>query len=322
MHRFRPGWGWSAAAPLSTGHTRERVRRRFNAFLIPMPLLDTPGGGGGGGGEGDDVPLTDELKVSDPSKYYRLYWKRESGAAAAFATRDETKRSLARLAELEKTQMTPEQRKEYDTLKAAQATAEEDRKKKAGEWDALRSDLLKKHEMEITERDQRLAQFERDIAEGEVRRAILAETDYFGGGDGSKTVLVGEMAVRQLGSYVKYEEYDFGGEIGKKRVLITRDASGNIVRNSKSGHPAPFNEAVEGLIASLPEKDHILRGSGKAGSGARGDGVLGDTTKIDLSRRITPEQARDPQVRKQLEEIGGGGLQMGRGFSRIAKATK
>lgn len=317
MKRFGPGRGWSAVDALSLV-TRDRVRRRFNAFPISLPLLDGAGGGGGGGGEGDDVPLTDELKASDPNKYWRIYWKKESGAASAFATRDETKRSLARLAELEKTSMTPEQRKEYDTLKAAQATAEEERKKKAGEWDTLRADLVKKHEDEVTARDQRIAQYERDIAEGEVRRAILAETGFFGGGDNSKTVLVGEMAVRQLGSYVKYEEFDFGGDIGKKKVLITRDAHGNIVRG-KDGRPAPFNEAVEPLITSLPEKDHILRGSGKAGSGARGEQVLDDKTRVDLSRPLTAEQQRDPKVLKQLQTVGGGGLQMGRGFARVGQ---
>lgn len=318
MHRFGPGRGWSPFESLSLV-TRDRVRRRFSPFQIAMPLLEGGGGGGGGGGD-DDVPLTDELKASDPNKYYRLYWKKEAGAASAFATRDETKKALARLAELEKTQMTPEQRKEYDGLKAAQATAEEEKKKKAGEWDALRSDLVKKHEAEIAARDERIAQYEKEIASGEVRRAILAETDYFGGGDNSKTVLVGDMAVRMLGEFVKYEEYDYGGDIGKKKVLVTRDAQGNIVRG-KDGRPAPFKEAAEGLIASLPEKDHILRGSGKSGSGASGDSVLGDKGKVDLSRStITREQARDPKVRKQLEAVGGGGIQMGRGFNRVPKS--
>jgi hypothetical protein len=62
-------------------------------------------------GAAGDPELTDALKASDPNKYWQLYWKKESGAAAAFATRDETKRRLVELDELKKNGLTAEQRR-------------------------------------------------------------------------------------------------------------------------------------------------------------------------------------------------------------------
>ncbi len=317
MKRFGPGRGWSAL-------TGERgVRRKQHPFgILDLPVFweEPGGGGGGGGGAGDDtVQLTDDLKKSDPEKYWRVYWKRETNAAAAFKDRDETKR---RIQELEKGQMTPEQRKEYDTLKANQAKLEEDRKRKEGEFDQWRADINQKHADELKTRDERLASLEKEIAGGEVRRAFLAATDYFGGGETSKTVLVADLAVDALGKYVSYEDYDFGHDGGgKKKTLIVRDSHGQIIRG-QNGRPAPFNEAIEPLIKSLPAKDHIFRGSGKTGSGARGEGVLDDKDAVDLSRPLTDAQKRNPKVLQQLEDHGGGGVQMGRGFTKAATLAR
>lgn len=316
-----PGRGWAGPMGASTGiaalllETRDRLRRRTPGFRLIDQLLFDTGGGGGGGGGGGDPELTEELKTSDPSKYWQAYWKKEAGAAAAFTSRDETKR---RIAELEKGQMTPEQRKEYADLKAAQAKADEEKKRKEGEFDAWRADIGKKHDEEIAARDKRLADLEQAIAHGEIRRAFLAETDYFGGGETSKTVLVGELAVDALGRYVSYEEHDFGGEIGKRKTLIVRGPDGRVIYG-KNGGPAPFKEALDELLSKHPGKDHILRGSGKAGSGARGDGVLDDKSKVDLSRTLTREQLKDPKVREQLASVGKGGLQVGRAFTQIGK---
>src|SRR3954465_10173864 len=138
MHRFGPGRGWSPRDAF-TLVTRDRVRRRLGrlgGWPLADPYCDGEGGGGGGGG---DPELTDDLKASDPNKYWQLYWKKESGAAAAFATRDETKRRLAELDELKKSGLSAEQRKEYDDLKTAAAAADEDKKKKAGEFETLRA---------------------------------------------------------------------------------------------------------------------------------------------------------------------------------------
>lgn len=318
MKRRNPGWG------LSLLPTRDRVVRRRSVARGTMPLmpelLDAGGGGGGGGGGDDDdkLQLTDELKASDPGKYWRVYWKRETKAAEAFGARDEVKRKIA---DLEKRKvLTPEQEKEYETLKTQAAKLEEERKRKEGEFDNWRADINKAHTEELSKREERLKALERQIAEGEVSRAFLGATDYFGGGETSKTVLVGQMAVNALGRYVSYEDYDFGGDDGKKPVLVVRDSKGAIIRG-QDGRPAPFGEAVDRLIKSLPEKDHILRGSGKSGSGARGEGVLDDKGNVDLSKPLTPEQARDPKVRAQLETIGGSGLQMGRGFKKAAALT-
>ena len=67
-----------------------------------------------------------------------------------------------------------------------------------------------------------------------------------------------------------------------------------------------------------PEKDHILRGSGKAGSGARGGG--GDrqkTGKVDFSN-LTAEQMRDPKIREEAKRrvSRAGGIVMGEAFER------
>lgn len=313
MKRFGPGWGFQRI----NAHRPRRKLRPFGVLDLPV-FCEEPGGGGGGGGGGDDntVQLTEDLKKSDPEKYWRVYWKRESGAAAAFKERDEVKK---RIAELEKGQMTAEQRKEYEALKTQAAKLEEERKRKEGEFDQWRADINKSHADELGQRDTRITTLEKEIADGEIRRAFLSNTDWFGGGETSKSILVGELAVDALGKYVSYEEYDFGSDGGKKKTLIVKDAHGQIIRG-QNGRPAPFNEAIEKLVSSLPTKDHILRGSGKAGSGARGEGVLDTQGNVDLSKPLTAAQKRDPKVLEALEATGGGGIQMGRGFSRLAQA--
>ncbi len=117
-------------------------------------------------------------------------------------------------------------------------------------------------------------------------------------------------AQRTLASFVSVEDNDKGDE-----VIVVKDVKGATILG-KDGNPAPFAEAIGELIGQLPNKDRILRGSGKTGSGSSG-GVTGGSSSgfIDAST-LTPEQARDPNVIKRLQaQVRRGGQISGRAYN-------
>jgi hypothetical protein len=103
------------------------------------------------------------------------------------------------------------------------------------------------------------------------------------------------------------------GSNGKRKMIVVRKPDGSRILGD-DGNPAPFGEAIAKLIAVLPDKDHILRGSQKAGSGASG-GSDYQPGELDLDH-LTDEQLRDPKVRQELHDRSAkaGGVQMGRAF--------
>jgi hypothetical protein len=292
MRRFAPGWAWLIG--------------------IAGPLFETEGGGAGGdggaggagGGGGKDA------------EFYK------SEAQKAFQARDEVKK---RLRELEEGGLviTADQKQRLADLEKAAADAEEARRKKEGEFEAWRKDVTTKHQTELQKASERTTALEREIAGDKISAAFGAATDFFGGGEKSKTILTPTLAHRALGEYVSYEEYDFGEDDGgKRKTIVVRDAKGKIIRGD-NGHPAGFADAIGRLIESHPDKDHILRGSGRAGSGARGgaDGRRGG--QIDWNN-LTPEQMRDPDVIEQAKRrtASAGGIVMGEAFERRAAAKR
>jgi hypothetical protein len=282
MRRFAPGW----------------------ASLIAMPMFEDPAdpGNPNPGGEKDAA-----------------YYKAE--AQKAFTARDEAKKRQRELEE-QGLIITPEQKKRLADLEEAAAKAEEEQKRKSGEFEAWRKDVTAKHQTDIQQRDQRLTALEQEIANDKIEAAFGAATDYFGGGEKAKTILTPRIAVRTFSEYVKYEEYDFGDEDGgKRKVIVVRDAKNKIIRGD-GGHPAPFNEAIGKLIESHPDKDHILRGSGKTGSGARG-GSGGKGGKVDFAN-LTAEQMQDPEIIAEAKRrtAAAGGIVMGSAFDRLAAGKK
>lgn len=225
-------------------------------------------------------------------------------AKKAFEARDKAKKEADDL------------RKQLDSIKAAEeeraAKIEEERLKKAGEWDAMKQSLVTKHTAELEQERKARQALEQSYTTEKVQAAFYGASDLFGGHDGSKTVLDGDMAAAVLGRYVSYEDVDVSGKTVK--AIVVRDVDGNVIVDGK-GNPAKFGEAMTELISQLPNRDRILRGSGKTGSGSSG-GATGDRTPIDL-RNLTPAQRRDPAVLKQLREsLPTGGLVMGEAYNR------
>jgi hypothetical protein len=143
-----------------------------------------------------------------------------------------------------------------------------------------------------------------------IEAAFLAATDWFGG-DSSKTILTGDMAHAYLGKYVSFEDVEIGGQTRKQ--IVVRDQDHNVILDGK-GNPAKFAEAIGELITQLPNKDRILRGSGKTGSGSSG-GASG-SQPIDF-RNLTAEQRRDPKVLAQIRaQQPKGGIVFGEAYNQ------
>jgi hypothetical protein len=284
MKRFGPGWA---------------------ALMIAMPMFQDPAdpGNPNPGGAKDAA-----------------YW--ESEAKRAFSARDEHKGKLKKLEE-DGLVITAEQKQRLADLEKAAADAEEEKKRKTGEFEAWRKDITSKHQTEIQKATERATALENEIANDKIAAAFGAATDYFGGGEKSKTILTPSLACKTFREHVSYEEYDFGEEEGgKRKTLVVRDVRGKIIRG-EGGHPAPFAEAIGKLIDTHPEKDHILRGSGKAGSGARGGGGGSNGKAIDFSN-LTQEQMRDPAViaESKRRTAAAGGIVMGDAWERASAAGK
>ena len=116
-----------------------------------------------------------------------------------------------------------------------------------------------------------------------------------------------------LGKYVHVEDVD-DDPLGY-RVIVKTPKGETIV--GKDGNPAPFADAIGELIALLPNKDRILRGSGKTGSGSSGGSNASPAT-IDVNRPLTRAQMADPKVRELLKRkhADAGGLVMGSAWER------
>lgn len=263
------------------------------ASFIATPFYDaTDDGGGGGGGAEKDAK----------------YWEAE--AKKAFTARDTAKAEAKKLAD---GQMSAEDRALFDKLKADQATAEEERAKKAGEFETLKTTLTKKHETELADRENKLSTLSDRFRRTVVRAELGAATDLFGGHEDALTVLDVDMADAVLGKFIHVEE-DEKSALGYRIVVKIGDEP---IVDGK-GNPAPLAKALAEVIETLPNRDRILRGSGKAGSGATGDGPRGKTKTVDVSRGLSREQRNDPKVIAQLKaQRSGGGLQLGRGFGRV-----
>jgi hypothetical protein len=80
----------------------------------------------------------------------------------------------------------------------------------------------------------------------------------------------------------------------KDGKIVAKDISGNpIYSRAKPGELAEFEEAIETLVESYPQKDHILKGNTNSGDGKRhasGNGNGPDLSKLSPVERIN--QAR------------------------------
>lgn len=178
---------------------------------------------------------------------------------------------------------------EYKTLKAEREAAEQERAKKAGEFDKLQQQLVQKHQAELTAEQQRREQAEQRLQRTVIGRAFSDAVDLFG--PSGKTIYLPSDAERIFGDRV---------QILEDGTVAVTDAAGDVILDGKTGKPASFAVAMAEYIDSLPDKQYRLRGSGKTGSGSPG-GATGvpSNQPIDASR-LTPQQRRDPKVLDQL----------------------
>lgn len=240
------------------------------AHLIAMPTFEDPPPDGGGGGGGKDA----------------AYWEAE--AKKAFQARDNVKAEMKKLQEAGLV-LTPEQKARQQELEDAAAKADEEKKRAAGQFDTLKQQLVEKHTAELTERDTKLSTLSTRFQNTVVRAEFGTASELFGGHAESKTVLDVDMAISYLGRYVSVQDDE---KDARGYRIVVKDAHGNEIVDGK-GNPVPFAKAIAEVIATLPNKDRILRGSGKAGSGSSGggDGIVKDADLETLTRQAAKGNA-------------------------------
>lgn len=260
-------------------------------------------GAGSGGGTG--APQGAPQSGGDAD-----YFREE--AKKAFKARDEYKAKVRALEESGRV-LTDEQVERYKALEQAAASAEEERKRKAGEFDQWRADITRKHETAL-QAEARKAQEATERFHNTLRDHAFSSASEWFGGAGAKTILTPEIAAAYFGRYVTVEVDDNGAE----RVVV-KDPNNHVILDAKTGRPAAFTQAIGELIGMLPTRDSILRGSGKTGSGSSGgSGGTDHGVDVDVRRPMTPAELRDPNVRAKVKQqmANAGGLQVAAGLTR------
>lgn len=230
-------------------------------------------------------------------------------AKKAFKARDEAKAALRKLQDSGLV-LTDEQKSRYAEMEAAAAKAEEDRAKKAGEFDTLRSQLVKKHGEELETERQARTKAETDIQSLIKENAFAQATDLFGAST-AKTIYSAKAAQKVFDEFVRVDVVD-----GKRRLVVL-GLDGQPLLDAKTGQPASFAQAMSELLEALPDKDQHLRGSGKTGSGNSGGAPGGRAPVVDITQ-LKPADFQDPKVREQVkrQQAQAGGLVQGRAWER------
>lgn len=250
------------------------------------------GGGSGDGGTG-----------SQDAEFYK------SEAKKAFAMRDKVKEEL-RKAQEAGLLLTAEQKERYTLLEEAAAKADEERKKKAGEFDSLRVDLIKKHDEAMKAEAIKVQQATERLHGVLKDHAFASASSWFGGSD-AKTILTPAIAAAYFGRYVAVEDHD-----GVDRVVV-KNPQGHVIADAKTGEPAAFSQAIGELIGMLPDKDSILRGSGKTGSGSSGgSNATGTVEDVEGLVALAASGNADAIKRLKARQAGLGGLTMGSSYSK------
>jgi hypothetical protein len=265
------------------------------------PYFHPEGEGGGGGGDAAAEALKKANFERDSANARALTLQKEIDALKAKVPSDE---DLARLKKLE----------------TDAATAEEERKKKAGEFETLKTELVNKHQAELRKAADDAVALQALITNGEIDRAFanayVDKTPLFGD-DKALTVFTSDIAADAFRKYVTVEMVD------GKPVVKVKDGTGKVVIDSKTGNAAAFGPALLEVINALPTKDRILRGSGKTGSGSSGGSGSGTSTgEVDFSN-LTQAQMRDPKIieASKRRTAAAGGIVSGEAWERTVKTT-
>jgi hypothetical protein len=172
-----------------------------------------------------------------------------------------------------------------------------------------------KQQAEKAEAEKAAIAAERDSARTELEKTLIGLK--FAGasalfGETGKTVLTPEIAEAYFSRFVSVEEID-----GRKSVVV-KDSDGHVILNSKTGKPADFADAMAEVIDAMPNKAHIIRGSGKTGSGSSGGSTSTSTANMDLAGLIAKARTGDKDALKALEQRQqrSGQMVMGRAFQQ------
>lgn len=238
------------------------------------------------------------------------------------SARGETAKLKKQLDELQKNMPTEEQRAKWQEMEAAAAKAEEDRQRKAGEFDELRRQIVERHDGQIKAKDKALAekQAERDAIDAELNNTLIG-LQFAGAaslfGPNGKTVLLPEVAQSYLGNRVAIQRDEKTGA----RQVVVKDAHGQVILDPKSGQPMEFGKAMEEVIDAHPAKQALLRGSGKSGSNSPGGG--NGLESKDLNN-LRPSDFADPKVREAVrrQQSSAGALQIGPAWDKLAAGRK
>lgn len=235
------------------------------------------------------------------------YYKAE--AQKAFQARDEAKAEIKRLRD-EGLVLSAEDRKVFNELIASKKKIEEDKLAAAGEYDKLRKQLEDSHATALETERNTAATLRTRLHEQIIAAQFGGAADLFGGHAGARTIFDAPTAMKVLGEYVKV-------------VDDPKAASGFRVEvagpDGKAVTGSTFAEQLGKVIDALPNKDRILRGSGKAGSGSGGPGD-GRSNSTD-TRNLKAEDFSDPKVRAAVKDDlrDSGGIVHGRAFDLVDK---
>ena len=185
--------------------------------------------------------------------------------------------------------------------------AELDRATKAGEFEKALRQLVEKHNAEKAELEKKATDAEAKRRTDRVARLFSDASDLFG--PTGKYNYIPSDAERVFSDRVKILDDD---------SIAVVDATGEIIRDAKTGRPASFSAAMSEYIESLPDRQHRLRGSGKAGSGTSGGANTGGSAKpIADFASLTPEQRRDPKILEAIKKSRpNGGMVFGEAYNR------
>ena len=233
----------------------------------------------------DTTETTETTETEKPKTNDAEFYKAE--ARKAFEARDRVKEELRRLQD---SGLSSEQAEEYKALKAAQEEAEHRKLQERGEFEKSLEKINQRHADALKEREEKAAAAEAKLRDTLVGLEFAQAADWFG--DNGKTVLAPEVAEAYFGRYVTVT--DDG--------VVVNGTDGSPIIDISTGRPAAFSDAIGELIDSLPNKNRILRGSGKTGSGSSGgadDAVLTTASRADLAQRA---MKGDPEAIKALRQ--------------------
>lgn len=264
-------------------------------------------------GDPDYVAPPDHTEALDRMKY-------EADTAKAEAAR--VKKELD---EIKKQLPSEEQRARYAELEQQAQSAAEEAAKKKGDFDAWRQQILDKHAKDLdAERQMALnASAKQSATEAELNETLIGRefadaSDLFG--PTGKTVLMPAVAQAYFAPYVSVEIVASANGGPARRRVVVKDIHGAVIVDTKSGQPLVFAKAMAELVDMLPQKEHMLRGSGRVGSNSPG-GINGVDGQLDTSR-LKSKDFSDPKVREAVRNqmANSGGLQMGPAFDRMKKS--